>query len=615
MKRFSMPIGTTVKEGKYISIMMNHGSIQKTFKGVGGMKLLNKMKLWQKMSVLTISFLVFIGLMGGASILRLSDLNSKIIELNDQRLKPIVELEDIKTGIEAIKYDSNTLMDETDSSTIANTKGTIATEVASVTKALDKYKSDPGFKTLLADFNSFLQAKDAFINNAEERANEKAQGVQGQPGQQGQQGPPEAVSNFETTKNTLTKDFNKIIDKHVAQAKTTYDSSKVTYTTTRLTLFGLIAICALVSIVLSIIIINAVTVPVRRVTSKLKEINESNGDLTQRINYNSNDEVGELSKDFDIFMDKLQTIIKEVAVSADTISSSSDQLNVSTSTSTESLEEISRTVMEISASTSDGAAAAEETTASLIEAASFSESTAVASKNTTNNSKRAKEAAENGELKVNEIVESITEIAESSKEVSSIINDLDVSSKKIGDIIKIITSISEQTNLLALNAAIEAARAGEAGRGFNVVSDEIRKLADESNNAAKEIASLVKENQIKSATAVKSVSQVEDKVALGVSKASEVRGTIQNIIDSVQNIATQIEQIDDANEQQAKSTKEIEKAIGNIASTSNEIAGRTENMSASVQEQLSAMSEIEKTTDELFEMSKKLKEITSGFRV
>ncbi|GFZ34408.1 hypothetical protein CSC2_49340 [Clostridium zeae] len=547
--------------------------------------------------------------------LRLSDLNSKIIELNDERLKPIVELEDIKTGIDAIKYDANTLMEETDSSTIANTKAAIATEVASVTKALDKYKSDSEFKTLLADFNSFLQAKDAFINSAEQRANEKAQGIQGQPGQQGQQGAPAAVSNFDSMKNALMKDFNKIIDKHVAEAKTTYDSSKVTYTTTRLALFGLIGVCALVSIVLSIIIIRAVTIPVRRVTSKLKEINESNGDLTQRINYNSNDEVGELSNNFDKFMDKLQTIIREVAVSADTISSSSDQLNVSTATSTESLEEISRTVMEISASTSDGAAAAEETTASLIEAASFSESTAVASKNTTSNGRKAKEAAENGELKVNEIVESITEIAESSKEVSSIINDLDVSSKKIGDIIKIITSISEQTNLLALNAAIEAARAGEAGKGFNVVSDEIRKLADESNNAAKEIAELVKENQIKSATAVQSVSEVEGKVALGVSKASEVRETIQNIIDSIQNIATQIEQIDDANEQQARSTKEIEKAIGNIASTSNEIAGRTENMSASVQEQLSAMSEIERTTDELFEMSKKLKEITSGFRV
>ncbi|QAA35406.1 methyl-accepting chemotaxis protein [Clostridium manihotivorum] len=563
------------------------------------------------MMVLTISFLFFIAVIGGASIMKLSDLNSKIIELNDERLTPIIELENLKTDVDAIRYDANSLRDETDGSAITTTKANIEKLQTSVSKALEKYSSDADFKTLIADYKTFIEDKDAFITENETQASARALGEQGNK----MTGPPAAMTNFESIREILVKDFDKIIDKHATEAKTTYESSKVVYQNTRTILIVIIGASALISIILSIVIIRAVTVPVRRVTSKLKDINESNGDLTQRINYASKDEIGDLSKNFDLFMDKLQGIIKDVAVSADTISTSSDQLNVATTTSTESLEEISRTVMEISSSTADGAAAAEETTASLIEAASFSEATSTASKNTTNNSRKAKEAAEDGENKVNEIVSSITEIAKSSKEVSSIINDLDNSSKKIGDIIKIITSISEQTNLLALNAAIEAARAGEAGKGFNVVSDEIRKLADESNNAAREIAELVKDNQVKSASAVESVSQVESKVALGVAKATEVSETIQNIIDNIQSIATEIEQIDNANEQQARSTKEIEKAIGNLAATSNDIAGRTENMSASIEEQLSAMSEIERTTDELFEMSKKLKEITSGFRV
>ncbi|WP_238475892.1 methyl-accepting chemotaxis protein [Clostridium manihotivorum] len=575
------------------------------------MKILNRLKLGQKMMVLTISFLFFIAVIGGASIMKLSDLNSKIIELNDERLTPIIELENLKTDVDAIRYDANSLRDETDGSAITTTKANIEKLQTSVSKALEKYSSDADFKTLIADYKTFIEDKDAFITENETQASARALGEQGNK----MTGPPAAMTNFESIREILVKDFDKIIDKHATEAKTTYESSKVVYQNTRTILIVIIGASALISIILSIVIIRAVTVPVRRVTSKLKDINESNGDLTQRINYASKDEIGDLSKNFDLFMDKLQGIIKDVAVSADTISTSSDQLNVATTTSTESLEEISRTVMEISSSTADGAAAAEETTASLIEAASFSEATSTASKNTTNNSRKAKEAAEDGENKVNEIVSSITEIAKSSKEVSSIINDLDNSSKKIGDIIKIITSISEQTNLLALNAAIEAARAGEAGKGFNVVSDEIRKLADESNNAAREIAELVKDNQVKSASAVESVSQVESKVALGVAKATEVSETIQNIIDNIQSIATEIEQIDNANEQQARSTKEIEKAIGNLAATSNDIAGRTENMSASIEEQLSAMSEIERTTDELFEMSKKLKEITSGFRV
>ncbi|WP_243156394.1 methyl-accepting chemotaxis protein [Clostridium sp. C8-1-8] len=578
------------------------------------MKILNKMKLGQKMMVLTVSFLIFIAIIGVTSIVKLSDLNSKIIELNDERLTPIIELENLKTDVDAIRYDANSLRDETDGSVITTTKANIEKLQTSVSEALDKYSSDSDFKTLIADYKSFIEDKAAFITENEKQASERVLGQQGAQGDKAQ-GPPTAMTNFESIREILIKDFDKVIDKHAAEAKTTYESSKVVYQNTKTVLIVIIGASALISIILSLVIIRAVTVPVRRVTSKLKDINESNGDLTQRINYASKDEIGDLSKNFDLFMDKLQGIIKDVAISADTISTSSDQLSVATTTSTESLEEISRTVMEISSSTADGAAAAEETTASLIEAASFSEATATASKNTTNNSRKAKEAAEDGENKVNEIVSSITEIAKSSKEVSSIINDLDNSSKKIGDIIKIITSISEQTNLLALNAAIEAARAGEAGKGFNVVSDEIRKLADESNNAAREIAELVKDNQVKSASAVESVSQVESKVALGVAKATEVSETIQNIIDNIQSIATEIEQIDNANEQQARSTKEIEKAIGNLASTSNDIAGRTENMSASIEEQLSAMSEIERTTDELFEMSKKLKEITSGFRV
>jgi methyl-accepting chemotaxis protein len=580
---------------------------------VDRLKILNKMKLGQKMMVLTVSFLIFIAIIGVTSIVKLSDLNSKIIELNDERLTPIIELANLKTDVDAIRYDANSLRDETDGSVITTTKANIEKLQTSVSKALEKYSSDSDFKTLIADYKSFIEDKDAFITENETQASARALGEQGNGNKM--TGPPAAMTNFESIREVLIKDFDKVIEKHASEAKTTYESSKVVYQNTRTILIVIIGASTLISIILSIVIIRAVTVPVRRVTSKLKEINESNGDLTQRINYASKDEIGDLSKNFDLFMDKLQGIIKDVAVSADTISISSDQLNASTTTSTESLEEIARTVMEISSSTADGAAAAEETTASLIEAASFSEATSTASKNTTSNSRKAKEAAEDGEVKVNEIVSSITEIAKSSKEVSSIINDLDNSSKKIGDIIKIITSISEQTNLLALNAAIEAARAGEAGKGFNVVSDEIRKLADESNNAAREIAELVKDNQVKSASAVESVSQVESKVALGVAKATEVSETIQNIIDNIQSIAAEIEQIDNANEQQARSTKEIEKAIGNLASTSNDIAGRTENMSASIEEQLSAMSEIERTTDELFEMSKKLKEITSGFRV
>jgi methyl-accepting chemotaxis protein len=598
------------------------------------MSYFRNIKLTKKISLLTISFFIFLGIIGFASINQISNVNSKIMELNDARMTPIIELENIKSDIEYIKSQGSSLMDATDTASKKTINGNIEAAITNVDSALKKYKNNAEFKTLLNDYENFKKAKVAFVKsvNTNRAVPQVSAGTNTQTGTSAKtgastqavtnkqsanvvQGPPEAVTKFDKIKNTLIEDFDKIINKQIVLAKQTYEDSKTVYKNTLVAIVSLLILCGIITLLLSIVIIRAITVPLKKVTTKLGEISQSNGDLTQRINYDSKDEIGQLSSSFDTFIGKLQTIISEVAISADTISLSSNQLNVTTGANTKALKEISNTIEAIASGTSDEAAAAEETTASLVEAAQFSEATSNASKNTTNNSKKAKDAAENGAAIITEVVSSITDIADSSKEVSIMINKLDDSSKKIGDIIKIISGISEQTNLLALNAAIEAARAGDAGKGFSVVAEEIRKLADESNKASKKISDLVKENQLKSASAVESVSQVEKKVSLGVSKASEVGESIQNIIKNIQDIVNEVEQIDYANEQQAQTTKEIEKAIGNIAITSGEIAGSTENISLSIENQLSAMTKIEETTKMLSEMANKLTKLTSGFRV
>lgn len=584
------------------------------------MNFFKNMKLARKMAVLSVSFLLCLVIIALTSIKNIAGVNSKLMELNNDRLLPIVYLEGIKSDVDNIRYEANSLMDTTDAGERDKMVQSINKHADSSKEKLDKYKDNEEFKNLFEKYDKFIAAKNAFIEVRQAEAvsgasSNAGQGEEGEDKPSGPPTPPAEVANFDKTKAELTEAFDAIILKQIDLAANTYNQSTISYKITLGTLGGVFVISAFLTILLSILIIRAIVAPVKRVTAKLKDIAENNGDLTQRIGYKSKDEIGELSGSFDSFIDKLQGIIKEVAVSADTISSSSEQLAGAAVTTTGALEGISNTILQIATTSSESAAVVEETSASLSEAAEFSNSTAEASKNTADNSKKAKEAAEEGAVKIGEIIKSITDIESSTKEVSGIINELDISSKKIGDIIQIITSISEQTNLLALNAAIEAARAGEAGRGFNVVADEIRKLADESSSAAQEIAGLVRENQVKATSAVSSAEIVKEKVLSGVTTASQVGKSISNIIKNTKQIVEQIEQIDEANIQQAQSTKEIEQAIKSVSDASNEIANSTENMSASIQEQLSTMNEIESTTESLAQMARKLSEMTSGFKV
>lgn len=592
-------------------------------------KWFRSLKIVTKILILSLVFLsciIYIGFIGLASVSDSHSLMERIISDDLAQLSILQNVKEDFLGIQTKTISSIGEMNDTEE------KASIQKEITELDKAiqenLEKYKGSSGdseknIENLENAYISFKDAKNEFlevssapikINNTLPDNEPKVN--QGNENQVSRginiKGP---MQEFQTTSIKVIEELDILIQIQKGKMDSAYNSSYEMYKDMMIRLAKPVLICIILSFLLSMITIRSIVIPVRKVTKRLTEIIDNNGDLTQRIAYDSNDEIGQLSNKFDVFVEKLQNIIKEVSISAEAISASSEQVSTSTGDTNIAMEQISQAISGIADGTSESANFVKEINDSISEAAKFSESTADVTRKTSEYSLRVKELAEDGNSRVNEIVTSIQNIASSSKEVNDLINDLGSSMEKIGEIVHMITGIADQTNLLALNAAIEAARAGEAGKGFNVVAEEIRKLAEESNSAAKKIIIMADDNKNKASKAIQSVSKVEETVSEGVSKGYQAASSINSIINNVKDIVSQIRTIDDATKQQAVTMEGMAVSMNNVAGITQDVAASIQQISASIEEQTSIMVEVENASVSLAEMAKKLDSITSGFTV
>lgn len=207
---------------------------------------------------------------------------------------------------------------------------------------------------------------------------------------------------------------------------------------------------------------------------------------------------------------------------------------------------------------------------------------------------------EGGEV-VRQSIRGIQEVSVSFEDISSIIDKLAVSSEQIGKIVSAIKDISDQTNLLALNAAIEAARAGEQGRGFAVVADEVRKLAERTNISASEIASMILSIQEEVATATKSMEKGRADITNGVSLSNKAEEALKDISTGIDKVTDMISHIAAASHEQSTTVESISGNVVHISEVTNEFA--------------SAMSELTQTAEELDKVSLKARELVGQFKI
>jgi methyl-accepting chemotaxis protein len=334
-------------------------------------------------------------------------------------------------------------------------------------------------------------------------------------------------------------------------------------------IIGIAVVVAGVGALLVALIGTRIARPLKDIQSVMAAV--ANGDLTQTVAVKSGDEVGQAAESINKSMENIRGVLQVVT----------DAIN------------------RLAGTSADMAAASEEVSASIEEVASTTNQFSATLDRMHNNarlmndiSREVSEHASAGEQSLEAIVEQMHELRKNTNELADKVNTVGASSKKIGEIVNTINNIAEQTNLLALNAAIEAARAGEHGRGFAVVADEVRKLAEQSAQATAEIAALVRQTQVDIDAAVREMHDESVHVDQLLVTVRESANQLHKILDAVNEITDQIE--------------ELTKGLTEVNASGHEIASATEEQAASIQH-------IATSAHELTEMVERLRQQTDFF--
>lgn len=356
------------------------------------------------------------------------------------------------------------------------------------------------------------------------------------------------------------------------------------------------------------------TKPIPALIEYAKKI--ADGDLSVgNITIKNKDEIGDLADTLNVMAKNLRELIYHVRSSAEQVAASSVELTSSAEQTNYATKQIVHTMQLMTTSVDKQVMSVDETSQTVQEMSVGVQQIAQNAQGVSTTSIKASEKAVEGSLAIKTAVHQMDFINQTVSGLAEMVTGLGKRSEEIGHIIEVITGIARQTNLLALNAAIEAARAGEHGRGFAVVADEVRKLAEQSAGASQQISQLIAAIQQETHNAVRSMELATNEVVAGIGAVNTAGQSFEQIQQSVNEVTLQIQGVSSAAQQMAAGAETMVQAMNFITEVAEETASGSQEISASTEEQWASMEEISHSATSLSHMAEELQMQIGKFKV
>ena len=409
--------------------------------------------------------------------------------------------------------------------------------------------------------------------------------------------------------------MQQLVEINVQGARNSAANSNSTVAMTK----NVIIISIVVSIFLGGLIATLITLSIIRplgiLEKKLMVLVEKGGDLTHTIDIHSKDEIQNLATAVNAFLANLRGIISHVQHSSEQLAASSEELNASAEQSALASTQVAHSIVAVAQGAEKQSTASSEAVTIIEQMSAGVEQVAASTSHAADMAHKTSQSAKEGSTAINKVSNQMEYIKKSVDLVNSSVAKLSGRSLEVGEIVNVISGIAAQTNLLALNAAIEAARAGEAGRGFAVVADEVRKLAEQSQESTKKISSLIGLIRSDTEQAALAMNDGIKEVTAGNHVVDAAGQTFNSIVKLVDEFSNEISDISATMQELAAGSQQIVTSVHTIDNIAKHTASQSQTVSAATEEQSASMEEIASASQNLAHLAQELEGAVKKFKV